>query len=131
MIELIKKWDIDIIVGPESRGFIFGTPLAYKLNVGFVPTRKKNKLPAPSIIDYYDTEYSKASLSIHKDSIIPGQKVLLVDDLLATGGTIKASANLVEQLGGKVIGAIFLVELTSLEGKNNLNDIPYHSLLKY
>ena len=129
--KIVKDWDIDLIVGPESRGFIFGCPLAYTLGVGFVPTRKPKKLPSDYITDFYDTEYSKGSLSIHIDAIKKGQKILLVDDLLATGGTIRSSANLVKRLGGEVVGAVFLIEIKKLQGYKKMNGIKYHSLIVY
>lgn len=126
-----KDCKIDIIVGPESRGFIFATPLAYLLNAGFVPVRKPGKLPAETVKYSYDLEYGSDTLEIHKDSIKKGQNVLIVDDLLATGGTMKATANLVEQLGGNVVGLGFLIELEELKGRDKLSQYRVESLIKY
>lgn len=131
MAEIIKDKKIDLIVGPESRGFIFGCPLAYKLGIGFVPARKPSKLPSDHISETYDTEYGEATLSIHSDSLKPGQRVLLIDDLLATGGTINASSKLVERLGGEVVGALFLIEIMSLNGRKNIKKINHQSLITY
>ena len=121
----------DYIVGMESRGFIFATPLAYQLNAGFVPVRKPGKLPAPVYSATYDLEYGQDRLEIHQDAIAPGAKVLIVDDLLATGGTAKATSDLLSQLQADVIGFAFVIELLALEGKNKLPDVPLISLLKY
>src|SRR3990170_4345222 len=114
--------DIDVIVSSEARGFILGATLAYELGVGFVPIRKKGKLPSKAVNLTYQKEYESDTVEIHEDAIEPGQKVLLVDDLLATGGTIKANAELVEKLGGKVVGMGFLIELDYLHGRRNLED---------
>jgi len=122
---------IDLVVGMESRGFIFGMPVAYQLGVGFAPIRKPGKLPAQTISESYQLEYGTNTLEIHVDSIQKGQRVLIVDDLLATGGTAKATCNLVERLGGVVAGIAFLVELTFLNGRNQLKEYNVHSLLKY
>ncbi len=134
-IELFVKemdtLDFDIIVGPESRGFIFGTPLAYATKKGFVPVRKPGKLPAETIKHQYDLEYGSDSLEIHRDSIKPGQKVIIVDDLLATGGTILSTINLVEQLGGEIVGLFFLIELTYLKGRERLDNFNIKSLVQY
>jgi adenine phosphoribosyltransferase len=121
----------EIIVGPESRGFIFGCPIAYDLGIGFVPIRKPNKLPRETISVSYALEYGTNTLSIHKDSIKPGQKVMIIDDLLATGGTIKAAIDLVESLGGVVVGLGFLVELVDLDGRNLLHDYDLKVLTRY
>ena len=121
----------DYIVGMESRGFIFATPLAYQLNAGFVPVRKPGKLPAPVYSATYDLEYGQDRLEIHQDAIAAGAKVLIVDDLLATGGTAKATSDLLSQLQADVIGFAFVIELLALEGKNKLPDVPLISLLKY
>lgn len=126
-----KDIEVDIVVGPESRGFIFATPLAYILNAGFVPVRKPGKLPAETIKYEYDLEYGKDALEIHKDAIIKGQKVLIVDDLLATGGTMKATANLVQQLGGEVVGLGFFIELLGLKGREKLSEYSVESLVTY
>ncbi|MDH5634696.1 MAG: adenine phosphoribosyltransferase [Candidatus Bathyarchaeota archaeon] len=114
--------DIDVIVSSEARGFIIGAALAYELGVGFVPIRKKGKLPSKAIDLTYQKEYESDTIEIHEDSVERGQKVLLVDDLLATGGTIKANAELIEKLGGKVVGMGFLIELEYLHGRETLED---------
>lgn len=111
---------IDVVVSSEARGFILGAPVAYELGVGFVPIRKKGKLPSTTVALTYEKEYGPDTIEIHEDAIKPGQKVLLFDDLLATGGTIKANAELVEKLGGKVVGLGFLIELEYLHGRENL-----------
>lgn len=131
MAEKFKDINVDVVVGPESRGFIFATPLAYLLKTGFVPVRKPGKLPAETISYEYSLEYGMDSLEIHKDSIMPGQKVLIVDDLLATGGTIFAAAKLVEKLGGEVVGLGFLIELEDLNGREKLSNYKVESLVKY
>ncbi|WMJ75816.1 MULTISPECIES: adenine phosphoribosyltransferase [unclassified Sedimentibacter] len=131
MAEKFKDIDVDIIVGPESRGFIFATPLAYLLGTGFVPVRKQGKLPAETVSYEYSLEYGKDKLEIHKDSIKKGQKVLIVDDLLATGGTMYAAAKLVEKLGGEVAGLGFLIELEDLNGREKLKGYNVESLVKY
>ncbi len=122
---------IDLVAGIESRGFILGGLIAHKLGVGFVPIRKKGKLPAKTISETYEKEYGPDVLEMHKDSIVPGQKVLIVDDLLATGGTAKASAKLVERLGGKVAGFAFIIELTFLPGRKTLEGYNVFSIVKY
>ncbi len=121
----------DIILGPESRGFLFGAPLAYHLGIGFVPVRKPGKLPAETESIEYSLEYGTDILEVHKDAILPGQKVVICDDLLATGGTVEASAKLVEKLGGQVVGICFLIELTYLEGIQRINEYDVFSILKY
>lgn len=131
MHELIQSRKIDKVAAIESRGFIFGMPLALKLGCGFVPIRKSGKLPAEKLSESYSLEYGSNTIEIHKDSIIKGENVLLVDDLLATGGTMKASCNLVERLGGKVAGTLFLIELNFLNGRKKLDGYVVHSLLKY
>lgn len=128
---LVSHMQIDVIAGPEARGFVVGAPLAYALGVGFVPIRKSGKLPYETIEVGYDLEYGKDTLAVHTDAIKPGQNVLIADDLLATGGTIATSVSLVEQLGGKVVGAAFLIELVQLAGRNKLSDIEVVSLLTY
>jgi adenine phosphoribosyltransferase len=123
---------VDVVVGMESRGFIFAAPLAYKLGAGFVPVRKLGRLPAESVRVSYDLEYGHNTLELHRDAIAPGQRVLVVDDLLATGGTVLATIRLVEQLGGEVVGLAFLIELRYLRGRENLNDPPpIVSLIQY
>lgn len=121
----------ELIVGPESRGFIFGCPIAKDLKVGFVPIRKPNKLPREAISVSYSLEYGSNTLCIHKDAILPGQKVMIVDDLLATGGTIKAAIQLVEKLGGIVVGLGFLIELEELKGREALDGYKVKTLIKY
>lgn len=121
----------DYIVGMESRGFIFATPLAYHLNAGFVPVRKPGKLPAPVYSATYELEYGTDRLEIHQDAIAPGSKVLIVDDLLATGGTAEATAELLAQLQAEVIGFAFVIELLALKGKDKLPNVPVISLVKY
>jgi adenine phosphoribosyltransferase len=122
MADHCRDKDVDVIVSSEARGFIFGAALAYELGVGFVPIRKKGKLPSKAVSLTYKKEYESDTIEIHEDSIKPGQKVLLIDDLLATGGTIKANAELVEKLGGKIVGMGFLIELGYLHGRQNLRE---------
>lgn len=126
-----KSVNTELIAGPESRGFIFGCPVAYALNIGFIPVRKPNKLPRETIAVSYDLEYGSNTLCIHKDSVKPGQKVVIIDDLLATGGTVEATVKLIEQLGGIVVGCAFLIELEELKGRDKLPNIPVKTLLKY
>ena len=126
---LYEKRKIELIVSIEARGFILGAALAYKLGVGFVPVRKAGKLPAETIGVRYELEYGFDTLQIHKDAILPGQKVLIVDDLLATGGTMVATKQLVEQLKGKIIGFAFLIELTDLKGREKLKGYGVKALL--
>lgn len=129
--DYLKDKNIDIVIGPEARGFLFGAPIAYAIGAGFAPVRKKGKLPYDTISISYDLEYGSDELEIHKDAIKPGQRVAIVDDLLATGGTIESVAKLVEQLGGKVITIDFVIELTDLNGKDKLKKYDVMSLLKY
>ena len=131
MVNNLIDENIDIIVGPEARGFIFGVPVAYALGVGFVPVRKPGKLPAETLAVTYDLEYGTDTLEIHKDSIKKGQRVAIVDDLLATGGTIGAVAKLVEEAGGEVVSMNFLIELTGLNGAEKLDEYKVNSLVKY
>ncbi len=131
MQDLIKDVDYDVVVGTESRGFIFGVPIAYNQNKPFVPVRKKGKLPCETIEAEYDLEYGSAIIEMHKDSIKPGQKVVIVDDLIATGGTIKASIELIESLGGEVVKAIFLMELAGLKGREKLKGYDIGSVITY
>nr|WP_156282550.1 adenine phosphoribosyltransferase [Paenibacillus sp. NEAU-GSW1] len=131
MRKLVEHLQIDVIAGPEARGFVVGAPLALALGVGFVPIRKPGKLPYETIQASYDLEYGKDSLAMHKDAIKPGQRVLIADDLLATGGTIATSINLVRQLGGEVVGAAFLIELAYLTGREKLDGIEVATLMKY
>lgn len=123
--------DFDVIAGLESRGFIFGTPIAYNLNKSFVPVRKKGKLPCETVEMEYDLEYGSAVIEMHKDSIQPGQKVVIIDDLIATGGTVEASVKLVEALGGEVVKIVFLMELEGLEGRKKLAGYDVASVIKY
>lgn len=131
MQELLKDVDFDVVVGAESRGFVFGTPIAYNLNKPFVLVRKKGKLPCETVSKEYDLEYGSAVIEMHKDSIKPGQKVVLVDDLIATGGTIQAAAELVEELGGEVVKIIFLMELAGLKGREKLSRYDVASVIRY
>lgn len=131
MVEYAKELEVDVIAGPEARGFIFGCPVATDLGVGFVPVRKPNKLPRETVEVAYDLEYGSNVLTMHKDAIKPGQRVLIVDDLLATGGTVKAAIDLVEKLGGVVAGCAFLIELDDLEGRKLLEGYEYQTLLHY
>ncbi|SFL81784.1 adenine phosphoribosyltransferase [Pelosinus propionicus] len=131
LAEPFQGQGIELVVGPEARGFVIGAPVAYALKAGFVPVRKPGKLPAETLKHEYNLEYGKDSLEIHKDAIIPGQKVLIVDDLLATGGTVQATISMVEALGGVVVGLVFLIELSYLEGRKNLKNYNITSLLKY
>lgn len=122
---------IDLVVGVESRGFIFAMPLAYRMGAGFVPVRKPGKLPAATASESYELEYGTNTLEVHLDAIEKGQRVLVIDDLLATGGTAKATCNLVERLGGKVVGLGFVIELAFLNGRDKLKGYDVFSLLKY
>lgn len=131
MQDLLKGVDFDLIVGPESRGFIFGVPIAYNLNKAFVPVRKKGKLPCETVSIDYELEYGKATIEIHKDAIKPGQKVVIVDDLIATGGTIEAITKLVESLGGEVVKIIFLMELKGLKGREKLSRFDVDAVIQY
>ena len=128
--DLIDK-NVDLIVGPEARGFLMGTPVAYGMGVGFVPVRKPGKLPWEVESFEYDLEYGSNILEIHKDAIKPGQKVAIVDDLLATGGTMEAAAKLIEKLGGEVVSMQFLIELEDLDGREKLTKYNVNSLIKY
>lgn len=131
IVDFARDKKIDIIVGPEARGFIIGCPVAYALGVGFVPVRKEGKLPRETVKVQYGLEYGTDVLTMHKDAIKPGQRVLITDDLLATGGTIEASVKLVEALGGIVVGIAFLIELTELEGRNKLDRYDLLTLISY
>lgn len=127
----VRHLEADLIAGPEARGFVIGAPLALQLGVGFVPIRKSGKLPGETVEASYDLEYGKDRLAIHKDAIKPGQRVLVADDLLATGGTIATTVNLVRMLGGEPVGAAFLIELSYLNGREKLGDLEIHSLMTY
>lgn len=131
MQKLLQDTQFDAIVGLESRGFIFGMPIAYNLNKPFIPVRKKGKLPCETIEVSYDLEYGSATIEMHKDAIKPGDKVVIVDDLIATGGTVEASIKLVEQLGGEVVKVIFLMELAGLNGREKLAGYDVESVIVY
>ena len=131
MQEKVTDLDFDIIAGPESRGFIFGTPIAYNLKKPFVLIRKKGKLPCETVSVDYELEYGTATIEMHKDSIKPGQKVLIVDDLIATGGTTEAMIRLIESLGGEVTGIVVLMELAGLKGREKLKDYRLESAIRY
>lgn len=129
--ELLSGVEFDVVVGPESRGFIFGVPVAYNLGKAFVPVRKKGKLPCETVSMEYDLEYGSAVIEMHKDSIKPGQKVVIIDDLIATGGTIEAIVKLVEGLGGEVVKICFLMELAGLKGRDKLSGYEVGSVIRY
>lgn len=131
LCDFARKVQADVIVGPEARGFLFGCPTAYALNIGFVPIRKPGKLPRETISVSYDLEYGSNVLHMHKDALKPGQRVVLIDDLLATGGTIQAGAKLVESLGAVVAGMAFVIELDALKGRELLQDYEVMSLMHY
>lgn len=131
LLDMLKGVDYDVVVGPESRGFIFGVPVAYAAHKGFVPVRKKGKLPRETIRAEYQLEYGSAVIEIHKDAILPGQKVVIIDDLIATGGTIEAITGLVEQLGGEVVKICFVMELAGLKGRERLRKYDVESLITY
>lgn len=127
----LKDKNVDIIVGPEARGFLFGAPVAYAIGAGFVPVRKKGKLPSDIISSKYELEYGDDELEMHKDSIKPGQRVVIVDDLLATGGTICSIIKMIESLGGEIVSINSLIELTDLKGREKLGNYDVSSLVKY
>ena len=131
MQEKLKDVEFDVVVGPESRGFIFGVPIAYNLKKPFIPIRKKGKLPRETVSAEYELEYGTATIEMHKDAIEPGQKVVLVDDLIATGGTTEAIIKLIEQLGGEVVKIIFLIELEGLKGREKLSGYDVDAVIKY
>lgn len=131
MIDSLKDVDFDIVIGPESRGFIFGMPVAYTLGKGFVPVRKKGKLPCETIQKEYSLEYGTAVIEMHKDAIKPGDKVVIIDDLVATGGTIEAIIQMIESLGGEVVKIQFVMELAGLKGREKLRNYDVDSLLVY
>ncbi|MGM0212724.1 adenine phosphoribosyltransferase [Enterococcus sp. AZ109] len=131
IVEYASQKQIDMVVGPEARGFIVGCPVAFELGVGFAPVRKPNKLPRATIDVEYEKEYGTDILSIHKDAIQPGQRVLVTDDLLATGGTVKATIDLVEKLGGIVVGCAFLIELDELHGRDKIESYDILTLMDY
>ena len=129
--EMVKDLEYDVVVGPESRGFIFGVPVAYAKNKAFVPIRKKGKLPRETVSASYDLEYGSATIEMHKDAIKPGQKVVIVDDLIATGGTTEAMVGMIEQLGGEVVKICFVMELAGLKGREKLKDYEVESAIVY
>lgn len=129
--ELLKGTEVDLIAGTESRGFIFGMPVAYNLHKPFVPVRKKGKLPCETISQEYDLEYGSAEIEMHKDAVKPGQKVVVIDDLIATGGTVEAAVKMIEKLGGEVVKIIFLMELAGLKGRERLKDYDVESVICY
>lgn len=123
--------EVDVIAGTESRGFIFGVPVAYNLHKPFVPIRKKGKLPCETISQSYDLEYGSATIEMHKDAVKPGQKVAIIDDLIATGGTVEAAAKMIEDLGGEVVKIVFLMELAGLKGRDRLKKYDVESVICY
>ncbi len=129
--EMLKDVDYDVVVGPESRGFIFGVPVAYAEHKGFVPVRKQGKLPREVISADYELEYGKATIEMHRDSIKPGQKVVIIDDLIATGGTIEAIIGLIKEMGGEVVKICFIMELKGLNGREKLKGYDVESLIAY
>ena len=131
MQECLKDTDVDVIVGTESRGFMFGVPIAYNLHKPFVPVRKKGKLPCETVSRSYDLEYGSATIEMHRDSIKPGQKVAVIDDLIATGGTVEAAVKLIEELGGEVVKIVFLMELAGLKGREKLAGYDVASVIRY
>ena len=128
---MLKDVDYDVVVGPESRGFIFGVPVAYAEHKGFVPVRKKGKLPCETVSAKYALEYGTAEIEMHKDSITPGQKVVIIDDLIATGGTLEAAVHLLEQLGAKVVKVVCLLELKGLHGRDRIKTCPAETVVAY
>ena len=131
MQEKLKDVEFDVIAGTESRGFMFGVPIAYNLHKSFVPVRKKGKLPCETVSATYELEYGTAEIEMHKDAIKPGQKVVVIDDLIATGGTVEAAIKLIEQLGGEVVKAVFLMELAGLKGREKLAGYDVESIICY
>ena len=131
LLKMVDGLDFDVVLGPESRGFIFGMPVAYASHKSFVPVRKKGKLPRETVSAKYELEYGTAEIEIHKDAIRPGQKVVIIDDLIATGGTIEAISGLVEQLGGKVVKICFVMELAGLCGREKLKNYTVESAIIY
>lgn len=131
MVEFAKAQNAELIVGPEARGFIFGCPVANELKIGFAPVRKPGKLPRETVSFNYDLEYGSNTLCMHKDAVKPGQRVLIVDDLLATGGTVEATIKIIEELGGIVVGCAFLIELVDLDGRKHLGNYDVFSLMQY
>ena len=131
LIEFARRLEADVIVGPESRGFMFGCPVSYALGVGFVPVRKPDKLPRKTLSCSYDLEYGSNTLEMHVDGIRPGQRVIIIDDLLATGGTVEATVKMIKELGGEPVGCAFIIELSDLHGRDALSGMEVLSLLTY
>ena len=131
LVEMMKDVNFDLVLGSESRGFIFGTPVAYAMNKGFILVRKKGKLPRETVSEKYDLEYGTAELEIHRDAVKPGQRVVIIDDLIATGGTTEAIVKMVERLGGKVVKIGFVMELAGLKGRERLKGYDVESLIVY
>lgn len=131
LVEQVRPWNPEVIIGPEARGFLLGAPVAYALGIGFVPVRKSGKLPGETVSETYELEYGFDTLEVHSDAMHPGQRVVIVDDLLATGGTMLATARLVEKTGAQVVGMSFLIELGFLSGREKLSNYPIFSLVKY
>ncbi|MDR0921153.1 MAG: adenine phosphoribosyltransferase [Lactobacillales bacterium] len=131
IVDYAKEKNIDMVVGPEARGFIVGCPVAFEMGVGFAPVRKPGKLPRETISAEYEKEYGVDTLTMHKDAITPGMRVLVVDDLLATGGTVKATIEMIEALGGIVVGCAFLIELDELRGRDKIADYEVKALMHY
>ena len=129
--DILKDLDFDYVVGPESRGFIFGTPVAYKMEKGFIPVRKKGKLPRATVSEEYQLEYGSAIMEMHKDSLKSGDKVVIIDDLIATGGSLKCVIDLVEMLGGEVVKVISIIELKGLQARKKLEEYDVESLISY
>ena len=131
LIEFARRLEADVIVGPESRGFMFGCPVSYALGIGFVPVRKPDKLPRKTLSCSYDLEYGSNTLEMHVDGIRPGQRVVIIDDLLATGGTVDATVKMIKELGGEPVGCAFIIELSDLHGREALSGMEVLSLLTY
>ena len=131
LIEFARRLEADVIVGPESRGFMFGCPVSYALGIGFVPVRKPDKLPRKTLSCSYDLEYGSNTLEMHVDGIRPGQRVVIIDDLLATGGTVEATVKMIRELGGEPVGCAFIIELSDLHGRDALSGMEVLSLLAY
>ena len=131
IVDYARSLEVEVVVGPEARGFIVGCPVAYELGIGFVPVRKPGKLPRETEKVEYELEYGTDTLTMHKDAIKPGQRVLVIDDLLATGGTVRATIDLVEKLGGQVAGCAFLIELADLKGRDKLKGYDFKTLMTY
>ena len=131
LIEFARRLEADVIVGPESRGFMFGCPVSYALGIGFVPVRKHDKLPRKTLSCSYDLEYGSNTLEMHVDGIRPGQRVVIIDDLLATGGTVEATVKMIRELGGEPVGCAFIIELSDLHGRDALSGMEVLSLLTY